>query len=183
MDIPNKATRISLFSLSTRPMRAIHMSWCAFFLGVFAWFGIAPLMAVVREELGLTKTEIGNTIIASVAITIFARFFIGWTCDRIGPCLCYTWLLILGSLPVMGIGFAHSYEPFLLFRAESITWPIALLILGAIATLTSFLALGVKFSATDEAELSSDGAPSLWPCWSGEGRGHSRLTNWSRTRS
>ncbi len=92
------------------------MSWFAFFLCFFAWFGIAPLMAVVREELGLTKQQIGNTIIASVAITIFARLFIGWLCDRIGPRLSYTALLLVGSLPVMAIGLAHSYESFLLFR-------------------------------------------------------------------
>jgi NNP family nitrate/nitrite transporter-like MFS transporter len=59
---------------------------------------------------------VGNTIIASVAITILARLFIGWLCDRIGPRLAYTWLLVLGSLPVMGIGMANSYESFLLFR-------------------------------------------------------------------
>src|SRR5210317_403188 len=116
MEIQNKATRIDLFSLKTRPMRAFHMSWFAFFLCFFAWFGIAPLMAVVRQELSLSKEQIGNTIIASVAITIFARLFIGWLCDRIGPRLSYTVLLIFGSLPVMGIGLAHSYESFLIFR-------------------------------------------------------------------
>lgn len=116
MEIENKATRIELFSLKTPQMRAFHMSWFAFFLCFFAWFGIAPLMAVVKEEFGLTKTQIGNTIIASVAITIVARLIIGWLCDRIGPRLCYTWLLMVCSLPVMGIGFADSYETFLLFR-------------------------------------------------------------------
>ncbi len=116
MNIAHKATRINLFNFSTRPMRAFHMSWFAFFLCFFAWFGIAPLMAVVRDELGLTKAQIGNTIIASVAITIVARLFIGWLCDRIGPRLTYTWLLILCSFPVMGIGLAQSYETFLLFR-------------------------------------------------------------------
>ncbi len=92
------------------------MTWFSFFLCFFAWFGIAPLMAVVRDELGLTKTQIGNTIIASVAITILARLVIGWLCDRVGPRLTYTWLLILGSIPVMGIGFAHDYTTFLIFR-------------------------------------------------------------------
>lgn len=116
MEIKNKATRIQLFNFSTRPMRAFHVTWFAFFLCFFAWFGIAPLMAVVREELNLTKTQIGNTIIASVAITIVARLFIGWLCDRIGPRLAYTGLLMVGSLPVMGIGLAHDYETFLLFR-------------------------------------------------------------------
>lgn len=116
MEIRNKATRISLFSLSTPQMRAFHMTWFAFFLCFFGWFGIAPLMAVVRDDLGLTKTQIGNTIIASVAITILCRLIVGKLCDKYGPRLTYTCLLLIGSLPVMGIGLSHSYETFLLFR-------------------------------------------------------------------
>jgi len=116
MEVRNKATSIELLSLKTRPMRAFHMSWFAFFLCFFAWFGIAPLMAIVREELSLTKGQIGNTIIASVAITIVARLFIGWLCDRIGPRLSYTFLLLFASIPVMAIGLSTNYETFLLFR-------------------------------------------------------------------
>ena len=92
------------------------MTWFAFFLCFFGWFGIAPLMAVVREDLGLTKEQIGNTIIASVAITVFVRLLIGPLCDRLGPRRVYRWLLILGAFPVMGIGLSQSYETFLLFR-------------------------------------------------------------------
>ncbi|MDF1744564.1 MAG: MFS transporter [Gimesia sp.] len=116
MEIHNKATRITLFNFSTPQMRAFHMSWFAFFLCFFAWFGIAPLMKVVREEMLLTKDQIGWCIIGSVAITVIARLFIGWLCDQIGPRLTYTWLLILGSLPVMGISLAHDYTTFLIFR-------------------------------------------------------------------
>lgn len=111
-----KTSRINLFSIKTPAMRAFHMTWIAFFLCFFAWFGIAPLMAIVREEMALTKNQIGNIIIASVAATIVARLFIGWLCDKIGPRLTYTYLLILGSLPVMFIGFANNYESFLVFR-------------------------------------------------------------------
>jgi NNP family nitrate/nitrite transporter-like MFS transporter len=116
MDSKHKATAINLFSLKTIQMRTFHMAWLAFFLCFFAWFGIAPLMAIVRDELNLTKEQIGNTIIASVAITVIARLAIGWLCDRIGPRYTYTGILLLGALPVMGIGFAWNYESFLLFR-------------------------------------------------------------------
>ncbi len=92
------------------------MTWLAFFLCFFAWFGVAPLMPVIREELRLTKPQIASTIIASVAITVLARLMIGWLCDRVGPRLTYTWLLVLGSLPVMSIGLAHNFESFLVFR-------------------------------------------------------------------
>ena len=131
MDIRNKATRIDLFSLRTPQMRAFHMSWFAFMLCFFAWFGIAPLMAIVRDEFGLTKKQIGNTIIASVAVTIIARLFIGWLCDRIGPRKSYTLLLTLGSLPVMGIGLSQGYESFLLFR-------LAIGVIGASFVITQY---------------------------------------------
>ena len=116
MDFKGKATKINLFSLNTIPMRTFHMTWFAFFLCFFGWFGIAPLMAIVREDLNLTKEQIGNTIIASVAITVVARLAVGWLCDKIGPRKAYTWLLAVGSVPVMTIGLANSYETFLLFR-------------------------------------------------------------------
>lgn len=112
----NKATSIDLLNLKTPQMRAFHMSWLAFFLCFFGWFGIAPLMAVVREELLLTKSQIGNIIIASVAITVIARLGIGWLLDIIGPRITYTYLLILGAIPVMFIGLSNSYETFLIFR-------------------------------------------------------------------
>ena len=116
MFLRNKATRIRLADFSSAPMRAFHMSWLAFFLCFFGWFGIAPLMPVIRPEFHLSKAQIGNLTIASVAITVLVRLFIGLLCDRIGPRRAYTWLLIVGSLPVMAVGFAHDYTTFLLFR-------------------------------------------------------------------
>lgn len=116
MTLRNKATRIRLSDVSSVPMRAFHMSWLAFFLCFFGWFGIAPLMPVIRQELHLSKAQIGNLTIASVAVTVLVRLLIGWLCDRIGPRRAYTWLLVLGSLPVMGVGLAHDYNSFLLFR-------------------------------------------------------------------
>ena len=116
MNISHKATRIRLADFSSAPMRAFHMSWLAFFLCFFGWFGIAPLMPVIRQELHLSKAQIGNLTIASVAITVLVRLLIGWLCDRIGPRRAYAWLLVLGSLPVMSVGLAHDYTTFLLFR-------------------------------------------------------------------
>jgi NNP family nitrate/nitrite transporter-like MFS transporter len=116
MNIRHKATQISLLDFHSVPMRAFHMTWLAFFLCFFGWFGLAPLMPVIREELHLTKQQVGNTVIASVAITILVRLLIGWLCDRIGPRRTYSGLLLLGALPVMGVGLAHNYTSFLIFR-------------------------------------------------------------------
>ena len=111
-----KATRINLTDVTSPPMRAFHLSWFAFFLCFFSWFGIAPLMKVVREEMHLTKDQVGWCIIGSVAITVLTRMLAGRLCDRYGPRLTYTGLLLLGALPVMGIGLAHDFTTFLLFR-------------------------------------------------------------------
>lgn len=97
-------------------MRTFHITWVTFFFCFFGWFGIAPLMPLVREQLHLTKGQMGNITIASVSATILARLIIGRLCDTIGPRLSYTILLIIGSIPVMCIGLSNSYESFLLFR-------------------------------------------------------------------
>ena len=112
----NRATRIALFDFRSPQMRAFHMSWIAFFVCFFSWFGIAPLMKVVRDEMGFTGTQVGWCIIGSVAATVFARLIVGWLCDRWGPRITYTWLLLLGSLPVMGIALSNNFATFLLFR-------------------------------------------------------------------
>ncbi|HEX5171317.1 MAG TPA: MFS transporter [Cyclobacteriaceae bacterium] len=130
-ELTSKARKINLLDFKSSPMRAFHITWVTFFLCFFGWFGIAPLMPVVRKDLGLTQAQIGNIIIASVAITVFARLFIGWLCDKIGPRICYSALLILGSIPVMLIGLSNSYESFLLFR-------LAIGVIGASFVITQY---------------------------------------------
>ncbi len=127
----NKATKINLLDFKTAPMRAFHITWFTFFICFFGWFGIAPLMPIIRKDLALTQGQIGNIIIASVAITIFARLLIGWLCDKIGPRICYSLLLIIGSIPVMFIGMSHTYESFLLFR-------LAIGVIGASFVVTQY---------------------------------------------
>src|SRR5215831_14277492 len=114
--LSHKATRIRLADFFSPPMRAFHMAWVAFYLCFFSWFGVAPLMPVIREELQLSKAQTGNSIIASVALAVCGRLLMGWLCDRIGPRKAYAGLLILGSLPVMLIGLSHDYATFLAFR-------------------------------------------------------------------
>jgi NNP family nitrate/nitrite transporter-like MFS transporter len=111
-----KATRIDLFSFRTPQMRAFHVTWMAFFVCFFAWFAAAPLMPIIKEEFGLTRDQIANINIASVAVTILVRLIIGPLCDRFGPRRTYTWLLALGAVPVLGLALSQNYEMFLFFR-------------------------------------------------------------------
>ncbi len=111
-----KATKIDLLSFKSPHMRTFHITWFAFFLCFFGWFGIAPMLKIVRADLGITTDQIVTANMLAVASTVFMRLIIGWLCDKIGPRLAYSWLLILGSIPVMLIGVSQNYEQFLLFR-------------------------------------------------------------------
>ena len=107
---------LNVLRFSGLQMRTFHTTWFTFFMCFFGWFGLAPLMPTIREDLGLTKAQVGNIIIASVSATIIARLLIGRLCDTWGPRKTYTTLLVFCSIPVYLVGLANSYETFLLFR-------------------------------------------------------------------
>ncbi|HMO60588.1 MAG TPA: MFS transporter [Ferruginibacter sp.] len=109
-------TKLNIFSLKGVQMKTFHITWLTFFFCFFAWFGIAPLMPLVSEQLQLTKAQKGNVAIAAVSATIIARLIVGRLTDKYGPRKVYTWLLVICAFPVMFIGLANSYMSFLLFR-------------------------------------------------------------------
>lgn len=111
-----QATRLQLTDTRTPAMRVFHLSWIAFFASFFGWFAIAPLMPVVRDELGLTQQQVGDSIVASVALTVVARVVVGALCDRIGPRRAYAGLLVVGAAALCGLALADSYLSFLLAR-------------------------------------------------------------------
>jgi NNP family nitrate/nitrite transporter-like MFS transporter len=88
-------------------------------------------MPTIRAEFGMTKAQVGNTIIASVTATIIARLLIGKLCDSWGPRKTAVRLLLIGSIPVFLVGLAHDYTSFLLFR-------LAIGVIGASFVITQF---------------------------------------------
>lgn len=131
MNTQQPLNKLPLFSLNSVQMRTFHTTWLMFFVCFFGWFGLAPLMPTIREDLGLTKSQVGNIIIASVSSTIIARLIIGKLCDTWGPRKTAIRLLIAGSLPVFLVGLAHDYTTFLLFR-------LAIGVIGASFVITQF---------------------------------------------
>src|SRR4051812_7572216 len=106
MEVPRTAQplqKLTIFSGKGVQMRTFHLTWLTFFFCFFGWFGIAPLMPLVREQLHLDKGQVGNIVIASVSATILARLLMGKLCDTIGPRLAYTILLVVGAIPVLFI--------------------------------------------------------------------------------
>ncbi|WDE99177.1 MFS transporter [Lentisphaera profundi] len=116
MEVAGKASKLTLTDLKSPQIRTFWITAIAFFMCFFAWFGIVPFMPAVIKDLGLTPQQKYNSIIAAVSGTIFARLLLGKLCDKYGPRLCYTWMLLLGSLPVIGIAFVQNYEQFIFCR-------------------------------------------------------------------
>ncbi|MDP4265154.1 MAG: MFS transporter [Bacteroidota bacterium] len=140
-------TKLNVFSFKGVQMRTFHITWFTFFVCFFGWFGLAPLMPTIRQDLGLSKAQVGNTIIAAVSATIIARLIIGKLCDVWGPRKTYTALLLISALPVMCVGLATSYTSFLLFR-------LGIGVIGASFVITQFhtsMMFGSKIKGTANA--------------------------------
>jgi NNP family nitrate/nitrite transporter-like MFS transporter len=114
--VQEKATKLSLFDFKNISTRTFWITSISFFLCFFAWFGIVPFMPDVVKDLGLTPDQKWNSIILAVSGTIFARLLIGKLCDKYGPRLCYTWLLMLGAIPVILCGLVQTPTQFLVCR-------------------------------------------------------------------
>lgn len=107
--------KLNLFSFSGK-MRILHSTWAAFFLTFVVWFNHAPLLASIKESMGLTPEQIKTLLILNVAFTIPARIIIGIVVDKIGPKRTYSSLLILSSFICFAFAFADSYEALAISR-------------------------------------------------------------------
>ncbi len=111
-----KATKLALFNFKDVSIRTFWITSVSFFMCFFSWFGIVPFMPDVVKDLGLTPDQKWNSIILAVSGTVFARLLIGKLCDKYGPRLCYTFLLILGAIPVILLGLVQTPLQFLICR-------------------------------------------------------------------
>ncbi|MDY8138170.1 MFS transporter [Aquimarina sp. 2201CG5-10] len=116
MNTSGKSTSLQLLNLRSLPIRTFWITSIAFFLCFFSWFGIVPFMPDVVKDLGLTPDQKWNSIIVAVSGTVFARLIIGKLCDVYGPRICYTWLLTLGAVPVILLGFVQTPLQFIICR-------------------------------------------------------------------
>jgi len=105
-------------------MRGFWAATMAFMLAFIGWFAFAPLMPVVRVDIGLCdnhdelqelpeedrvkecvckkqcKSDIGSATIASVSFDVFTRFVLGSVIERFGPVKTDCFLLCFGALVV-----------------------------------------------------------------------------------
>ncbi|KAJ6410251.1 hypothetical protein OIU84_007073 [Salix udensis] len=116
VDSENKATVFPLFSVAAPHMRAFHLSWVSFFACFVSTFAAPPLLPIIRDNLNLTASDIGNAGIASVSGAVFARVAMGTACDLFGPRLASASLILLTAPAVYFTSITSSSTSFLLVR-------------------------------------------------------------------
>ncbi|KAK4760476.1 hypothetical protein SAY87_005369 [Trapa incisa] len=116
VDSEHKAAEFRLFSIAKPHMRAFHLSWISFFSCFVSSFAAPPLIPIIRDDLNLTATDIGNAGIASVSGAVFARVAMGTACDLFGPRLASASLILLTAPAVYFTSIASSPISFLLVR-------------------------------------------------------------------
>lgn len=104
----DKSKELKIFSIKRPHMRAFHFAWFGFFMAFVSWFAFAPLMPEIKDDLGMTKNEVYNANISSVASTVMSRFIVGPLCDTFGARQMSTVLLIMGSIPTAFSGLVNS---------------------------------------------------------------------------
>lgn len=85
VDTEHKATVMRPWYFARPHMSAFHLSWLAFFAAFISTFAPAALLPVIRDNLDLTKTDLGNAGIAAVCGAIAARVGMGSFVDTYGP--------------------------------------------------------------------------------------------------
>jgi NNP family nitrate/nitrite transporter-like MFS transporter len=76
----------------------------------------APLSPIIRDDIDMTATDLGNAASASVAGTVFSRILMGSLCDTIGPRKAYGVLMLLTALPCYAMACATKASHFITCR-------------------------------------------------------------------
>ncbi len=100
-----------IFRFKNREIKALHLTWIAFFISFYVWFNMAPLASsMLRSADWLTRDDIRLFAIANVALTIPARIIVGMALDRYGPRRVFSVLLVVMSLPTFVFAFGDTRE-------------------------------------------------------------------------
>ncbi len=107
----------SLFRFSRPEIRALHLTWIAFFLCFYTWFNMAPLATTLLKSVAwLTEDHIKLFAICNVALTIPARILAGMAMDRWGPRRVFSTMMIVMAGPGFLFAFGETFVQLLVAR-------------------------------------------------------------------
>ena len=99
----------TLFRVQDRAIRALHLTWIAFFITFYVWFNMAPLASsMLAANDWLTKDDIKLFAIANVALTIPARILVGLALDKFGPRRVFSILMVVMAVPTLFFAFGDT---------------------------------------------------------------------------
>jgi MFS transporter, NNP family, nitrate/nitrite transporter len=106
-----------IFRFKNREIKALHLTWIAFFICFYVWFNMAPLASsILRSADWLTRDDLRLFAIANVALTIPARILVGMALDRFGPRRVFSVLMVVMSIPTLFFAFGTSKEQLFVSR-------------------------------------------------------------------
>lgn len=100
-----------VFRFKNREIRALHLTWIAFFITFYVWFNMAPLASsILKSADWLTKDDLRLFAIANVALTIPARIVVGMALDKWGPRRVFSVLMVTMAVPTLFFAFGDTRE-------------------------------------------------------------------------
>lgn len=106
-----------LFKYRNPEIRALHLTWIAFFICFYVWFNMAPLASsMLRSVDWLTRDDIRLFAICNVALTIPARILVGMALDRFGPRRVFSVLMVTMAIPALFFAFGTTKAQLLVSR-------------------------------------------------------------------
>ncbi|WP_420347771.1 MFS transporter [Pelagibius sp.] len=106
-----------VFRFKNREIRALHLTWIAFFITFYVWFNMAPLASSILNSVDwLTKDDLRLFAIANVALTIPARILVGMALDKWGPRRVFSVLMVTMAIPTFVFAFGDTREQLFISR-------------------------------------------------------------------
>lgn len=85
VDSEHKALKINLLSFALPHMRAFHLCWFGFFTSFVSTFAPAAMIPVVREDLGLSKGDLGNAGVNASVVSRVPEILLKVCCHVLVP--------------------------------------------------------------------------------------------------
>ncbi|MBE0487021.1 MFS transporter [Marinobacter sp.] len=106
-----------VFRVRNPEIRALHLTWIAFFITFYVWFNMAPLASSMLKSVDwLSRDDLRLFAICNVALTIPARIIVGMALDRFGPRRVFSVLMVTMSIPALAFAFGNTMTQLLVSR-------------------------------------------------------------------